>query len=92
MLDLNMHFLKTASGGLWVKLTFVCDFGTYFGTCMLIYIMRFIRSVSDHDKYGIKLKLSTVGVHSCVVLVVSVVAIPTVAKNQLKTEEKRSFL
>ena len=37
--------------------------------------------MSDHDKYGIKLKLSTVGAYLCVVLVVLVVAMATVAKN-----------
>ena len=40
-----------------------------------------IRSVSDHSKYGIKLKLLTVGVHSCTDLVVSVVAFATGVKN-----------
>ena len=30
--------------------------------------VSFFRSVSDHGKYGIKFKLLTVGVHSCVVL------------------------
>ena len=50
--------------------------------CMLICIMSYIiRSVSDHGKYGIILKLSTVGVHSCVDLVVSVVAMATGATN-----------
>ena len=44
-------------------------------------VRHFIRSVSDHDKYGIKLKLLTVGVHSCMVLVVSVVAMATEVKN-----------
>ena len=50
--------------------------------CMLICIMcHSFRSGSGHDKCGIKLKLSTVGVHSCVVLVVSLVAMATAAKN-----------
>ena len=50
--------------------------------CMLICIMcHFFRSVSDHGKCGVILKLLTVGVHSCVVLVVSVVAMATVTKN-----------
>ena len=50
--------------------------------CMLICIMsHIIRSVSDHGKYGNILKLSTVGVHSCVDLVVSVVAMATGATN-----------
>ena len=39
------------------------------------------RSVSDHSKYGIILKLLSVGVHSCVDLVVSVVAMATGATN-----------
>ena len=51
---------------------------------------HFIRSVSDHSRCGTKFKLSTVGVHSCVVLVVSVVAMATGAKNS-KTEEKCTF-
>ena len=60
---------------------------------MLICIMyHFFRSVSDHGKLGIILKLSTVGVHSCVVLVLSVVAMATEAKNYSKTEKKCSFL
>ena len=60
---------------------------------MLICIMyHFFRSMSDHDICGIKLKLSTVGVHSCAVLVVSVVAMATGAKNKSKTEENGHFL
>ena len=47
-------------------------------------ICHFFRSVSDHDKYGMKLKFSTLGVHSCTILMVLVVA---VAKNQPKTGE-----
>ena len=43
-------------------------------------VRHFIRSVSGRGKYGIKLKLSTVGVHSCIVLVVSVVAMATGVK------------
>ena len=59
---------------------------------MLICIMcQFSRSLSDHGKCGIKLKLSPVEFHSYVVLLVSVVAIATVAKNQSKTQEKWSF-
>ena len=51
-----------------MKLAFVGDF------CMLIYIIcHFFRPVSDHNKYGIDLKLSLVGVHSSVVLPVSVI-------------------
>ena len=45
---------------------------------------HFIRSVSDHDKYGTKLKLSMVEVHSCIVTPVSVVAMATGVK-YLKT-------
>ena len=49
---------------------------------MLICIMsHIIRSVSDHGKYGIILKLSIVGIHSCEDLVVSVVAMATGATN-----------
>ena len=44
-------------------------------------VRHFIRSVSDHDKYGIKLKPLTVGVHLCMVLVVYVVAMATKVKN-----------
>ena len=47
---------------------------------------HFLRSVSDHDKCGVKLKLSTMGV-----LVVSLVTMATGAKNKTKTEEKWSF-
>ena len=36
---------------------------------------HFIRSVSDHGKYDIKFKVSIMGVHSCVVMVVTVLAI-----------------
>ena len=42
----------------------------------------------DHGKCGIKLKLSVMRVHSCVVLVVSVVAMPTGVRNQSKAEGK----
>ena len=52
---------------------------------------HFFRPVSDHDKCGTILKLLTVGVHSCVVLVVLVVAMATGAKNSSKTEEKCTF-
>ena len=56
---------------------------------MLICIMcHFFRSMANHS---IKLKLSKVGVHSCVVLLVSVVAIATGAKNLSKSEEKLTF-
>ena len=41
---------------------------------------HFIRSVSDHVKCGIILKLPTVGVHSCVFRKFSVVAMATGAK------------
>ena len=41
----------------------------------------FIRSVSDHVKCDIQLKVSTMGVNSCVVLVVLVVAMVKGAKN-----------
>ena len=41
-------------------------------------------SVTDHGKCGIKSKLSTLGVHSCVVLVVSVVAMGMGAKDKSK--------
>ena len=52
-----------------MKSAFFGDFGTF---CMLICIMfHFFRPVSDHGKYGIKLKLSTVGVHLCIVSVVA---------------------
>ena len=53
-------------------------------------VRHFIRSVSDHGKYGIKLKLLTVGVHLCMVLVVSVVAMATGGTN-FKKEEKWTF-
>ena len=46
-------------------------------------VRHFIRSVSDHGKYG-KLRLLTVGVHLCMVLVVSVVAMATRGKNLKK--------
>ena len=52
---------------------------------------HFFRSGSDHGKCGVKLKLSTVGVHSCVFLVVSLVAMPTGAENYSKTEVKVRF-
>ena len=49
---------------------------------MLICITcHIIRSVSDHGKFGIKLKLSTVGVHSRVDLVVSMFAMAMGATN-----------
>ena len=62
MLDLNIHFLQTVSGGLWVKLAFVCDFSTFW--YVNLHNASFFGSVSDHDKYGIKLKLSTVEFYS----------------------------
>ena len=52
---------------------------------------HFIRSVSDHGKCSIILKLSTVGVHSCVFWKFSVVAMATGAKNWSKTEENGLF-
>ena len=48
---------------------------------------HFIRSVSDHGLCGIKLKLSPVGVHLSVVLLVSVVAVATGSKNLSKKEQ-----
>ena len=41
MLDLNIHFLQTAGGGLWVKLAFACDFGTF------LYVYLHNESFSD---------------------------------------------
>ena len=52
---------------------------------------HFIRSVSDHAKCSIILKLSTVGVHSCVFGNFSVIDMATGAKNQSKTEENDLF-
>ena len=49
---------------------------------MLICIMcHFFRSMSDDAKCGTILNLSTIGVHSCVVLVVSLFAMAKGAKN-----------
>ena len=63
-----------------MKLAFLGDLALF---CKLICIMcHFFRSVSDHGKCGIKLKLSTVGVHLSVVLIDSVVAMATGAKTQ----------
>ena len=56
---------------------------------------HFIRSVSDHGLCGITLKLSPVGVHLGVVLIVSVMAMATGTKNLSKKEEnyrKRAYL
>ena len=90
MLNLKIHFLQTAGGGFGVKSAFLGDFGTF---CMLICIMsHIIRSVSDHGKYGIILKLSTVGVRSRVDLVVSVVAMATGATIKQKQRENGHFL
>ena len=50
--------------------------------------LAYIRSVLDHGKYAVKLQLSTVGVHSFVFLLVSVVAMAKKARNESKTEEK----
>ena len=50
-------------------------------------IRHFIRSVSDHGICGIELKLSPVGVHLSVVLLVSRVAMATRSKNLSKKEE-----
>ena len=47
---------------------------------ILLKMSHFIRSVSDHGKCGIILKLSTVGVHSFVFRKFSVVAMATDAK------------
>ena len=53
----------------------------WFWHFMLICIMcHFFRSESDHDECGINLKLPTVWVHSCVVLLVLVVAMATGTK------------
>ena len=52
---------------------------------------HFIRSVSDHVKCGIIVKLPTVGVHSCVFWNFSVVAIATGAKIFIKNRGKWSF-
>ena len=51
-------------------------------SCMLICIMcQFSRSVSDHGKGGTKVNLLPEEFHSYVGLLVSVVAMATVAKN-----------
>ena len=54
--------------------------GVTFLTFLYINLHIFFRSVSDHCKCGIRLKLSAVVIHSCLVLVVSVVAMATRAK------------
>ena len=53
---------------------------------------HFIRSVSDHGKYGTKVKLSTVSIHSCIVSAVSVVAMATGVKNLKKTGKMDIFV
>ena len=79
MLNLKIHFLQTAGGGCGGKSAFLGDFGTF------LYVN--LHNVSHYQisvrscKYGIILKLSTVGVHSCVDLVFSVVAMATGATN-----------
>ena len=79
MQNLKILFLQKVGGELWVKLAFLCDFGIF---CMLICIMCYFSDhVSDHDKYGIRIKLLTVGVPSCVDLLASVVAMATGARN-----------
>ena len=47
---------------------------------MWLKMSHLIRSVSDHGKCGIKLKVPTMEVHSCVVVVLSDVAMATGAK------------
>ena len=78
MLNLKIVFLQMAVGGSGVA--FLGYFGIF---CMFICIMcHFCRSsVLCHGKCGIKSKLLTIGVHSCVVSVVSVVATTTAVKN-----------
>ena len=53
---------------------------------------HFIRSVSDHGKYGNELKISTMGGHSCVSRQFSVVAMATAVKNYSKDSKKAAFL
>ena len=74
MLNLKILFLQSAGGE-----AFLCDFGIL---CMLICIMCYFSDhVSDHDLYGIIIKLLTVEVPSCVDLLVLVVAMATGARN-----------
>ena len=65
MLNLKIHFLQTAGGGLMVKSAFLGDFGIFLYANL--HNVSFFRSVSDHGRCGVILKLLTVGVHSCVV-------------------------
>ena len=51
----------------------------------------FIKSVSNHVKCGIQSNVSTVGVHSCEVLVISVVAMETDSNKLIRNRKKLSF-
>ena len=57
----------------------------------LLKMSHFIRSVSDHGKCGIKLKLPTVGVHWCVFWEFAVVAMATAVMNKSKTAKNQHF-